>query len=183
MRFISEEIMSSKIYKILLDEINNHKNVKILKEFDGIISIPDFLLIIEDKNANPYLISIELKLKNWKIALHQAFRYKAFCNEAYVIIDSTSISRVSNNLNDFRKANIGVATFDTELNIKIYNETVPSLPYSKYYSNKFLHKYYKHNEVSKEEKNDNIFRSENSNNLEYSFVKILRNYSKLSYVI
>lgn len=183
MRFISEEVMSSKIYKILLDEINYHNNVKVLKEFDGIISIPDFLLIIKDKNANPYLISIELKLKNWKRALHQAVRYKAFCNEAYVIIDSTSISRVFNNLNEFRKANIGVATFDTELNIKIYNQAQPSLPYSKFYSNKFLHKYYIHNEVSKEEKNDGIFESKNLNNLKYSFVKVLRNYSKLSYMI
>lgn len=183
MRFINEEVMSNKIYTILLEEIDNNNNIEILKEFGGIVSIPDFLIIIKNKNANPYLISLELKLKNWKRALNQAFRYKAFCNEAYVIINSTSISRVFNNLNDFRKANIGVATFDTELNIKIYNETVPSLPYSKYYSNKFLHKYYKHNEVNKAEKNDNIFRSENSNNLEYNFIKVLRNYSKLSYVI
>lgn len=175
--------MSNKIYKILLDEISYNNNVKVLKEFDGIISIPDFLLVIEGKNINPYLISIELKLKNWKRALNQAYRYKAFCNEAYVIMDSTSISRVFNHLNDFRKANIGVATFDTKLNIKIYNEPVSSLPYSKFYSNKFINKYYINNEFSTEKRNDGIFESKNLNNLKYSFVKVLRNYSKLSYMI
>jgi len=183
MKFINEEVMSNKIYTILLEEIDNNNNIKILKEFDGIVSIPDFLIIIKDKNANPYLISLELKLKNWKRALNQAFRYKAFCNEAYVIIDSNSINRIIKNLNNFRKANIGLATFDRELNIKIYNKAMPSLPYSRFYSNKFLQKFYMHNEINKEEKNNSLIKSKKSNNLKYSFVKLLRNYSKLSYLI
>ncbi|MEJ7823408.1 MAG: hypothetical protein WKF85_13880 [Chitinophagaceae bacterium] len=58
-------------------------------------------------------IAIEAKLKNWKRALEQAFRYKWFSDQSYVVLDSKSIKPAIKNLNEFKKFEVGLA----EINI------------------------------------------------------------------
>lgn len=54
-------------------------------------------------------IAIEAKLKNWKRALNQAFRYKWFATYSYVVLDSNNISAAIKNIDSFRKFNVGLA--------------------------------------------------------------------------
>jgi hypothetical protein len=58
--------------------------------------------------------AIEAKLKNWKRALYQAYRYKWFAEFAYVVIDAHYAEPALQNLNMFTKYNVGLASISTE---------------------------------------------------------------------
>lgn len=53
----------------------------LLKECQGLFGIPDFVFYAK-QNEEVSIISFELKLKDWKRAAKQAFRYKSFSNVA-----------------------------------------------------------------------------------------------------
>jgi hypothetical protein len=77
-------------------------------EVDGISGIPDYVLIKNDSIS----IGVELKLENWKRAMIQAFRYRAFCNLSYVIMDDEYINRALRKIEEFKKYNIGLASIN-----------------------------------------------------------------------
>jgi DNA-binding MarR family transcriptional regulator len=54
-------------------------------------------------------IAIEAKLKNWKRALDQAFRYKWFAKKSFVVLDSVHIKPAIVHIDQFRKLNVGLA--------------------------------------------------------------------------
>lgn len=54
-------------------------------------------------------IAIEAKLKNWKRALDQAFRYKWFAKKSFVVLDSINIKPAITNIDQFKKLNVGLA--------------------------------------------------------------------------
>lgn len=54
-------------------------------------------------------IAIEAKLKNWKRALDQAFRYKWFAKKSFVVLDSTYIKPAITHIEQFKKINVGLA--------------------------------------------------------------------------
>ncbi|THU33004.1 hypothetical protein FAM09_26535 [Niastella caeni] len=54
-------------------------------------------------------IAIEAKLKNWRRALAQAFRYKWFAEKSFVVLDSKHFKPALNNIGEFRKLNVGLA--------------------------------------------------------------------------
>lgn len=61
-------------------------------------------------------IAIEAKLKNWRRALMQAYRYKWFADYSYVVLDHAHINPALKNINMFEKYNIGLisVTLDGE---------------------------------------------------------------------
>lgn len=61
------------------------------------------------KNCSYDSIAIEAKLKNWKRALHQAYRYKWFASTSYVVLDEKRISGAILNIDIFKKMNVGLA--------------------------------------------------------------------------
>ena len=78
---------------------------------------------------NKYIISIEAKLKNWKKALHQAYRYKQFSDFTYVLLDEKFSTPAIKSIQDFKKYNIGLVTLDSEQSLSVkytpyqYNNT------------------------------------------------------------
>lgn len=58
--------------------------------------------------------AIEAKLKNWKRALQQAYRYKWFAEYSIVVIDEYHSKKAIENINTFKKYNIGLATISSE---------------------------------------------------------------------
>lgn len=117
--------------------IQNEYGQSYLKEQVGLTGRPDFLLF---KTADEQLsvISIELKLKTWKKALQQAFRYKCFSNIAYVVLPSNRINPAKKNIDVFKQYNIGLASFDVEQDFNIIFEPKSSAPYSKVLSKKLI---------------------------------------------
>ncbi|CCH47859.1 conserved protein of unknown function [Pseudodesulfovibrio piezophilus C1TLV30] len=55
-------------------------------------------------------IAIEAKLKNWKRALNQAYRYKSFSNESYVCLPVSNSRPALNNLHLFKQMEVGLLT-------------------------------------------------------------------------
>lgn len=95
------------------EEVN--KSLKKLVEYSFIQKV-DSCYIFKNKYELSYKKSIafEAKLRNWKRALMQAYRYKWFADYSYVVLDESHSKVAIENLDTFKKLNIGLIT----LNIK-----------------------------------------------------------------
>lgn len=58
-------------------------------------------------------IAIEAKLKNWKRALLQAYRYRWFADYSYVVLDLDYSKPALNNIEMFKNYNIGLLTISS----------------------------------------------------------------------
>lgn len=61
---------------------------------------------------NLEICSFEFKLANWRRALYQATRYRAFSHRVFVVLPSTSLSPALRHLEVFRKLNVGLISHD-----------------------------------------------------------------------
>ena len=104
--------------------LNEYKKDEILLEPIGLFGIPDIMI------NNKEIISIEAKLKNWKRALIQAYRYRSFSKKAYVFMDNDYIDAPLEKIEEFKKFNIGLAGVSNE-KIEIYYEPEEKEPFSK----------------------------------------------------
>jgi hypothetical protein len=125
--------MSIMFEKFLKENFGN----SYLKECQGLFGIPDFVYYTkQDKEVS--IVSFELKLKDWKRAAKQAFRYKSFSNIAYVVLASKSANAAINNIELFEKYNIGLAKFDSNKEFEILHKPKASKPYSDDLSQKIV---------------------------------------------
>lgn len=77
--------------------------------------------------------AIEFKLKDWQMALKQAFRAKTYANYQYVALDSNYIDPARTNEDKFEKYNIGLISVEDDGTISIEYESdrqTPSTPLS-----------------------------------------------------
>jgi hypothetical protein len=123
--FASELEMSKQFERYLKENFGNCY----LKEQEGLFGIPDFVLYAK-QGASVFIISFELKLKNWKRAVRQAFRYKSFSNTCYVVMERKGAMSAINNIDVFRKFNIGLAVFDVSTGFEIVFQPPLDDPYS-----------------------------------------------------
>src|ERR1035437_6309606 len=96
--FATEQEMSLMFEKFLKANFGN----AYIKECQGLFGVPDFVFYAKQKQEVS-IISFELKLKNWKQAAKQAFRYKSFSNITYVEIDIGSANAAINNIDLFKR--------------------------------------------------------------------------------
>lgn len=120
-RALFEVALKAPFFKKLAEGENRSQIV----EPKGLFGIPDLLTVKARKNntKNITTASFEMKLKNWKRALAQAFKYKAFSELAYVVIDHHYARPALKNISKFQKANIGLLSID--INGKIYSHVKP----------------------------------------------------------
>lgn len=123
--FETELEMSKRFEKFTKDHFGN----AYLKECQGLFGIPDFVFYDKGKNKTS-IISFELKLKNWKRAMKQAFRYKSFSNISYVVLPSEQANAALRNIRLFEQYNIGLATFAPDNTFEILFKPELSQPYS-----------------------------------------------------
>lgn len=102
--FTSEEELVLETLPILQEHYSLEK--EIVREPNGLFGIPD--VMIYDK----YVISIEFKLKNWKRAMFQAYRYKGFSSKSYVILDEHFSKKAIESIDEFIHFNIGLCTVE-----------------------------------------------------------------------
>jgi hypothetical protein len=138
MKFKSEHHMSLHFHQFILSNIIED-NMEIFEQFDGLFGIPDYLLIEKDLDTITTIITFELKLNNWQRALKQAFKYKSFSNACFVVLDEAYLNRAIENINKFIHFNIGLASFNTNEELKIYFDPAHSEPFSQYFLNR-IHK-------------------------------------------
>jgi hypothetical protein len=131
--FNTEQEMSLMFEKFLKANFGN----AYLKEYQGLFGVPDFVFYSKQKKEIS-IISFELKLKNWKKAAKQAFRYKSFSNVSYVVLSNKCVNAALNNIVMFEKYNIGLAKFDTNSDFKILYKPQVGTPYSENLNQKII---------------------------------------------
>jgi len=98
------------------------------------------------KNKQPKLVAnkvyaVEAKLKDWKRALKQAFRYKDYANRSWVVMDERNINPARKNLSMFQTLGVGLASISTEGQLQklwVPEEEIPKLPVSQWYANALI---------------------------------------------
>ena len=128
--FLTEKEMVIALVSLLENndtKLDHLKECIFKQEVDGLIGRPDLLL--KNKN-NKKIITIELKLKNWKRALAQAYKYKSFSDISYVCMDQKNISPALEHIEMFKKYNIGLITIDNKNIIKVYHKPKIKKAYS-----------------------------------------------------
>jgi hypothetical protein len=129
--FSTEQEMSRSFERYLKTNFGN----TYFKEYQGLFGIPDFIFYAKgDQDIS--IISFELKLKNWKRAAKQAFRYKSFSNITYVVLSAANSNAAQNNIDWFERYNIGLAKFDKDNCFEIVHKPISSLPYSEQLNSK-----------------------------------------------
>lgn len=108
-----------------------------LKECQGLFGIPDFVFYTK-KKKEVSIISFELKLKDWKRAAKQAFRYKSFSNIAYVVLSSGNVKAALKNIDFFKKYDIGLAKFGNDCDFEILYKPESNKPYSENLNSKLI---------------------------------------------
>jgi hypothetical protein len=129
MSFNSEFEMSLG-FENFINMIFDKKNIAILKELKGLFGIPDYMLVQSSADSIEHVISIELKLRDWKGALKQAFRYKSFSNESFVVLDESNINLGLKNIKSFKHYNIGLGSFNSNDEFRIHFFPLLSEPFS-----------------------------------------------------
>jgi hypothetical protein len=106
-RCVSIELLKS-ITKAKESQIKRSLEMLMLESY---INKHDSLFRIKNsyKSIASKSIAVEAKLKNWKRALDQAFRYRWFANQSYVVLDSKYISPAQRNIQSFIELNVGLA--------------------------------------------------------------------------
>ncbi|NCU06053.1 MAG: hypothetical protein GXC73_18975 [Chitinophagaceae bacterium] len=109
------------ITKASISEINKSINKLML---DSYIKKRDSLICFKKPYQSVALesIAIEAKLKNWKKALMQAYRYQWFASYSYVVLDSKFVLPAIKNINEFEKLNIGLAEINKSGKLQIISK-------------------------------------------------------------
>lgn len=108
------------IHKTKNSKLRASKSVEKLKDF-GLVKISDDLVF----TANSYRpivkrsTAIEVKLRNWKRALNQAYRYKWFSDRSFVCLPHENIQPAISNLESFKKFEVGLIAVCPERGMKI----------------------------------------------------------------
>lgn len=74
---------------------------------------------IEPQKIANELYAVEAKLKDWKKALKQAYRYLDYANQAWVLLDEKHANPAIKNLDEFKRLKVGLASISTSGDIKI----------------------------------------------------------------
>lgn len=102
--FMSEcELVQQSLPLLIKNFKKEGREAVYFQEPKGLFGIPDVIIY------NGIIVSIEYKLKNWKQAMRQAYRYQSFSSETYVVLDKAYINSAKNNIDMFKKFNIGLA--------------------------------------------------------------------------
>ncbi len=113
--------------------VNLYSNTTRLTEPTGLFGIPDLVIVGHDSSATHEqsitAFAFEMKLSNWKRALAQAFRYRAFAEVSFVILDSKYIGRALKQIDKFQRANIGLLSVDLEGNLLIHYQPSHDTPF------------------------------------------------------
>ncbi len=104
------------------------------RELKGYFGIPDYVVAFgkKKKNGVPLIraFAFEMKLKDWKRAIIQAYKYTSFAHYSYVVMDHYYIERAKRNIQMFERSNIGLTSIDTDGNFYVHLKPKFQSPYS-----------------------------------------------------
>ncbi len=135
MQFETENEMAT-LFKHFFNSNIEETNIEFREECKRLFGIPDAVFIEKKDNFIRHIVAFELKLKKWQRALIQAFKYKNFANQSFVIIDEHYITPAIKNIDKFIHFNIGIASFNKNKELKIFYYPKIKKPFSNEYYEK-----------------------------------------------
>lgn len=76
------------------------------------------------------IVAIEAKLRKWRKALNQATRYQHFAHYSWVVLDQECSRRAIDNINEFRRFNVGLASVSVTGELTTHHKPVKRKPKS-----------------------------------------------------
>ena len=110
------------------------------REIRGLFGVPDLVVAGVSRAAAPSSlrsIAFEMKLSDWRRGLAQAFRYRAFAQRAYLVVDEDHIQSAVANSERFVRSNIGLIGVHSHGGFIVYHEPCDEPPYSERLSKSF----------------------------------------------
>lgn len=94
------------------------------------VKIVDSVFYIDQNYELPFNFNfaIEAKLKDWKRALKQAYRYKWFAEYSFVVMDAHYAKAAIRNISIFEKYNVGLATISPNGKLIRYYSPIQQRP-------------------------------------------------------
>lgn len=127
-----------KISLLEIIEITRTSKIKIIESLKKLIfceyieAIDEVYIVSKNYELSFNMnFAIEAKLKDWKRALKQAYRYKWFAEFAFVVLDEHNSSSAIKNLQYFEKYNVGLATINKNGDLKRLHNPKQEVPYDK----------------------------------------------------
>ena len=109
---------------------------RIAVEPKGLLGIPDIVVCllgedpITEREAVVFSCAFELKLRNWRRALMQAYRYRAFAHVSCVVLDADYIASALRDIERFRQANVGLLSVSESGEVTVHLSPTPAEPFS-----------------------------------------------------
>jgi hypothetical protein len=107
---------------------------RIATELSGYFGVPDVLFgfrnAVEGRGARFRAVAVEAKLANWRTALTQAYRYKAFSHLAYVALDESRARTAIRELVLFQRSGVGLRTVSLSGSLNVVQRAAYAQPYS-----------------------------------------------------
>lgn len=109
--------------RIILKSISNLINRGYIEEQNGVFQMSRNYELSFVKN-----FAIEAKLKDWKRALKQAYRYKWFAEYSFVVLDEYYSKPALRNIAIFEKYNVGLASVSVDGKLTRHFNPTPKPP-------------------------------------------------------
>jgi hypothetical protein len=104
------------------------------RELQGLFGVPDHLLVLWKTCGRGRrlvrIVSFEIKREKWKRALIQAYRYSAFSDYSFVVMDHSYVHRALGAIEEFKRANIGLLSVAKKGRVHWHFIPVLRKPYS-----------------------------------------------------
>jgi hypothetical protein len=105
-----------------------YPNTTSLVEPGGLFGVPDLVIAsLGGSCCEVKAFAFEMKLSNWQRALVQAFRYRAFAEMSFVVMDHNRIKPALACISRFKKAHIGLLSFNTEGELFVHHQLCKSV--------------------------------------------------------
>jgi len=108
MHFASEKNLVERFVDLLETNENPWGSLRIACEFNYLRGRTDVLAL----DAGDILIAFEAKLRDWKTALHQAYRNTCFAHRSYVLLPKDAAFTAMQSLGEFEKRGVGLCYID-----------------------------------------------------------------------
>lgn len=109
MGFRTEQILVESFLAVLEQQACPWGKVEFSCEFDYLRGRVD-VIAVDPANT---VIAFEAKLKDWKSALHQAYRNTCFAHQSYVVLPKSTAFTALSYLAEFEKRGVGLCYVDS----------------------------------------------------------------------
>lgn len=132
--FSSEKNMSKSFQSFIKYNIGSNY----IPECKGLWGIPDYILFNKVTEQEHNIVAIELKLKNWRRALTQAFRYKNYSHLSIVVLDADFEKPALKNIGEFEHFGVGLASYDNQGRLTLHHLPSVRTPFCAHTTQKLM---------------------------------------------